>query len=95
VHQAEAISLSDFVRNEQLHKIDLLKLDCEGSEYPILYETPSEVLQRVNALTIEVHDLDSERRNIQSLDSFLKSQNYQTSYFKTQSNCYSLFARKV
>lgn len=92
--QAEAISLADFMRTEQINKIDLLKLDCEGSEYPILYETPAEMFDKIEALTIEVHDMDKEQRNLESLNAFLKKHNYHTEYFLAPNDCYSLFARK-
>ncbi len=35
--------------------IDLVKLDCEGAEFPILLETPAEVLQKVKKWVIEYH----------------------------------------
>lgn len=36
------------------HHVDLLKLDCEGSEFPILYTSHS--LGRVRQIIMEVHD---------------------------------------
>lgn len=37
-----------------IKKIDFLKSDCEGSEYPILYSAP-DLLDRVDKLAVEVH----------------------------------------
>jgi hypothetical protein len=36
-------------------EIDLVKLDCEGAEFPILLETRAEVLRRVKRWVIEYH----------------------------------------
>jgi len=36
-------------------EVDLVKLDCEGAEFPILLETRAEVLQRVKRWVIEYH----------------------------------------
>ena len=94
IQQSEAISLTDFMTSEKLSRIDLLKLDCEGSEYPILYETPSSTWNNIHALAIEVHDMDDEKRNMRTLDAFLKTLNYKTSFFKTENNCFSLLAWK-
>jgi FkbM family methyltransferase len=36
-------------------EFDLIKLDCEGAEYPILRQTPVEVLRRFRYLIVEFH----------------------------------------
>jgi FkbM family methyltransferase len=46
--------------------IDLIKLDCEGSEYEIVSHITACLSKRVRALTFEVHDLDR-RRNVKRL----------------------------
>jgi len=35
---------------------DLMKLDCEGAEYEILFKAPDEVLQRIHRIVMEYHD---------------------------------------
>ncbi len=49
-------SLNELVDRFQLSKIDLLKIDCEGAEYPILLETPDLNLKPVRALRMEYHE---------------------------------------
>jgi FkbM family methyltransferase len=39
----------------QVGHVDLLKLDCEGSEFPILYQTPCEAFRHVERIAGEVH----------------------------------------
>jgi len=39
-----------------LEYCDLLKLDCEGAEYPILMNAPQTVLRRIHRIIMEYHD---------------------------------------
>lgn len=50
-----ALTLEQFVRQEQLTRIDLLKLDCEGSEYDILLTAPASVLRVCRSIVMEYH----------------------------------------
>jgi FkbM family methyltransferase len=65
VVQVTATTLADVVREKQLSRIDLLKMDCEGEEYGILDSCPEELLRRVRRLAMEVHDLDETRNAAQ------------------------------
>lgn len=49
--RVQTIKLDDILR--QLVSVQFLKLDCEGSEYPILYS--SKELRRVDRIAAEVH----------------------------------------
>ena len=70
--KVSAISLQEIINGNQLQRIDLVKVDCEGSEYPIIYQSPNEVWQKIQMLTIEVHNLDEEKRNVNYLQHFLQ-----------------------
>jgi len=48
-------SFAKLVAHSGWDTIDLVKLDCEGAEFPILLETPAEVLQKVKKRVIEYH----------------------------------------
>ena len=41
--------------------VDLLKMDCEGAEFDILYSTPPEALQKIRRITMEYHNLGGDR----------------------------------
>ena len=71
-----AQSLTDIIDEKGLEQIDLLKLDCEGSEYDILYNTDAAILQRVKMMVIEVHQIDEKRNNLKSLTNYLQSIGY-------------------
>ncbi len=48
-------SFAKLVAHSGWDTIDLVKLACEGAEFPILRETPAEVLQKVKKWVIEYH----------------------------------------
>ena len=87
-----AISLAEIINGNRLQQIDLLKVDCEGSEYPIIYETPQELWSRIKRLTIEVHNLDNDQRNTDYLGRFLEQQGFAVSSQPAHTNCYALNA---
>lgn len=51
------ISLGQLLRGHAVESVDLLKLDIEGGEYPILESTPAEVLSRIRNIVFEYHDI--------------------------------------
>jgi FkbM family methyltransferase len=55
-HQkVEVISLTDAFSRFAIGRCDLLKLDCEGAEFGIVYNSPDDVLARISQMVIEVH----------------------------------------
>lgn len=51
-----ALSLADVFAMLEIEACDLLKLDCEGAEYSILFDTPQPVLERIQRIVMEYHD---------------------------------------
>jgi FkbM family methyltransferase len=47
------ITLSDLLKENNIKKLDLLKIDIQGGEYPVLKNNPSE-MQKINSLLAEV-----------------------------------------
>ncbi len=70
-------SLGDILESNALERVDLLKMDCEGAEYEILYSTPVRYLERIREIRMEYHDRRAERCNGEALATFLRSQGYQ------------------
>ncbi len=91
-HRVPAVSLSQILEENQIERVDLLKIDCEGSEYPIIYETPRSCWRKISMLTIEVHDLDKDQRNVSHLARYLESHGYQVASAPFHSNCHALEA---
>ncbi len=59
-----AVSLQDVLEKQNIDRIDLLKLDCEGAEYPILMGAVQETLSKVDRIIMEYHNLDEERNHL-------------------------------
>ena len=85
-----AVALAEILM--PLGTVGLLKLDCEGSEYPILYETPRELFRNVRAIAMEAHEIDGDRRNPRAVTAYLESLGYRCSAIVASNGCTALFA---
>ena len=75
------MKLSDIFKENDIDNCDLLKLDCEGAEYDILYNTPEEILNKIDQMAIEVHQGKNEKENLSSLKRFLLKFNFRLFQF--------------
>jgi FkbM family methyltransferase len=91
-----AVTLTEVLAQQELERIDLLKLDCEGAEYPILMEAPAETLAKVDRIIMEYHDLD-EAQNYRVLGEFLVDAGYRVFWHANQvhADIGYLFATRV
>lgn len=71
------ISLSEMMETIVQGKVDLLKLDTEGTEFEILMSQPADAFERIERLITEVHESQPEK-TVESLSSFLKGLGYKT-----------------
>ena len=55
-YNVQAMSFQSLLEYTGLEEVDVVKLDCEGSEYDILLGTPDSVLKRVRKYIIEYHN---------------------------------------
>ena len=70
-------TLGDVFAEQGIERCDLLKLDCEGAEYGILYGASDELLSRVSNIVLEYHRFsDDPRSNEASLRAFLEGKGY-------------------
>ena len=77
-----SLSLQDVFDLIGLANCHLLKIDCEGAEYPILFGAPEPVFNRIERIIMEYHDY-VDGYSHQELVDFLKRQGYAV---KTYSN---------
>jgi FkbM family methyltransferase len=52
-----SLSLADALDRSGIRQVDLLKVDCEGAEYPIFFNASAETLSRIRRIVMEYHDL--------------------------------------
>jgi FkbM family methyltransferase len=87
-----SVTLKEIIDEINQHTIDLLKMDCEGSEYDIIYSTSSEYIRRIKHMEIEVHDVNDDKNNITYFNAFLLKLGYRTYFTPINDFCYALQA---
>ncbi len=74
----KAISITRLMSELVLEKIDFLKLDCEGSEYGILYSLPQSAFDQIGYMMIETHKTEIENHDHITLLRFVQEKGFQT-----------------
>lgn len=98
----ETLSLSDLMQENQIEKIDLLKMDCEWSEYEIFFSLEWEILSRIANIYMEVHYNPTIAKKYEkwSMVDFLKSKGFDVKiikefYYEWEGEFYVLFATNI
>ncbi len=65
--EVDVKTLEELVSELDLEVIDFLKMDCEGAEYSILYNTPDSVFDKITTISMEFHDLKDNRFTIEGV----------------------------
>ena len=89
-----ALSLADAFAMLEMDSCDLLKLDCEGAEYGILFNTPRSILERVKRIVMEYHDNVVEYTH-RDLTRFLGEQGFDVETFRNPVHSYLGYLRAV
>jgi FkbM family methyltransferase len=76
------VSLATIFQNNSLDTCDLLKLDCEGAEFDILYSCPSEAIAKVQRVAMEVHAGNEEGHTMEALVAWLGKHGFVVRYRK-------------
>jgi FkbM family methyltransferase len=75
--EVEALSLEEVFRRYDVDRCHLLKLNCEGAEFEILYSAPAEVLARIDRIAMEYHATEDKRRKANELIAHLRRHGFQ------------------
>lgn len=62
-------TLENIFKRKNIDKCDFLKMDCEGAEYEILFNTSEDILKRINKISLELHLIPE--YDINTLNNFL------------------------
>jgi len=89
-----ALSLADAFALLEMEACDLLKLDCEGSEYAILFDTPQPVLERVQRIVMEYHD-NMVQYTHHDLTRFLNERGFRVETFPNPVHSYLGYLRAI
>jgi len=89
-------TISGFVAERSLQKIDLLKVDCEGHETEVLCGISSTDWPVIHRVLVEVHDIDDRLARVKTMlesRGFRKVRSVQSEAFKT-TNIHLTFASR-
>lgn len=74
-YKVETTTLAEIIKKYKIISIDLLKMDCEGAEYNILFNCPSKILASIKKIALEHHALNKEK-NVSTLKAFLQKEGF-------------------
>lgn len=83
--KSKEITLTEFVKYKKIKGV-VLKLDCEGGEYEIIRDTPSNILRSFKTIHIEYH------YGYKDIVKRLKSEGFKVSYTKPGLSIVGLFS---
>jgi FkbM family methyltransferase len=72
-YSVSCIRLSEFLNENSLEHVDLLKLDVEGAEYEIIRDVEC-CLDRIDQIVVELHSRDLSREQIKEIKEILSNQ---------------------
>jgi FkbM family methyltransferase len=70
------VDLHDVLSKNNLEKIDVLKIDTEGSEYDIILNSTPRDLKRINRIILEYHDYFDHGHKRKELERFLNESGF-------------------
>lgn len=56
LQNVQTTTLEKVFKKNNIGHCDLIKIDCEGSEFPLIYATPRSILDKVSNIFLEYHD---------------------------------------
>ena len=70
----KSTTLENIMTKHKIKELKLLKIDCKGSEYEILYNTNEEILKRIKSLRGEFHENKrlTEEYDVENLYSYVR-----------------------
>lgn len=75
--RVKATILDEILKINNIQKVDLLKIDAEGAEYPILLNASAQMLQKVNKIILEYHDYLSHGYTYQDIQNHLETTGFE------------------
>lgn len=73
---ASAIGMADFYSQYGVNEVTLMKMDCEGGEFDILYNSDPQLVQKIQNITMEAHQMDTPNGSRAALCEFLNQRGF-------------------
>lgn len=80
----KSLKLNSLLAQHGISKVHILKLDCEGAEYDILYSLNAEDLNRMAFVTMETHQIDTEKMNRDAILSWFQENGWNTQFVRSK-----------
>lgn len=84
--EIDCITLKDVFDENKIKKCDILKIDCEGAEFEILYNTPKEYFSKIKEIRLEYHNQKKEKYHIKHLIKYLENNGFNLTKFRKDSD---------
>ncbi len=78
--KVQTTTLERIFQKNRIERCDLLKLDCEGSEYDIIYSAPDDLLKKIQTIFLEYHEWDQKGAS-DKLKNYLIAKGYKVQKF--------------
>mgnify|MGYP001616683473 CR=1 FL=1 len=78
-HEVQTTSLEKIFYENRIRVCHILKLDCEGAEFEILFSAPKKILEKIKNIVMEYSDDDQ----IGKLKKFLENSGFKITYYQT------------
>jgi len=56
IQKVQTTTLERIMEKNRIERCDLLKMDCEGAEFEIIYGTPVDLFKKIDHIFLEYHD---------------------------------------
>jgi FkbM family methyltransferase len=83
----ECVTLAKIMKDNGIEKVGLLKMDCEGAEYEIFKNTAADVLEKVEEIRMEYHNIGS-NENVRELRNLLLEKGFEETHFSETTNVF-------
>lgn len=68
--KVESVTLQNIFEQNNISKVDIMKVDIEGSEYDLLLNTDEEILTKIKQITVEFHEFLDSRLKTETIKVF-------------------------
>jgi len=92
--RVKSISLAGVLEKTELKSCDLLKLDCEGAEYAILFAAPQSIIEHISHIVMEYHD-NVTQYNHRDMAHFLNERGFHVDTFPNPVHSYLGYLRAM
>lgn len=99
--KVKSTTLKKIFQENNLEKIDLLKIDCEGCEYEILLRSPKNILKKIDTIILEQHiTSNTEKYRAKSIIEYLRLEGFSVKilkeiYYEKEGNFFIVLAKRV